>query len=106
MHRCARECSARLVGHTPVLQCGILPPALIASRLLLLLSLLAKAALLLTHVLGLFYSGTILIGRVHTNTLAPEARASLRISCTFAQVWVVSAVPVSAIPQGDGQPAM
>jgi len=65
------------------------------TRLLLLYSLLAQAALVLTHVLGLFYSGMILLTLVLFDTLAGRFRT--KVYLFHAAGWLALVVWIPAI---------
>jgi hypothetical protein len=65
------------------------------SRLLLLYSLLAQAALVLSHVLGLFYSGIILLALVLCDAL--DGRFRIKVYLFHAAGWLALLVWVPAI---------
>jgi hypothetical protein len=65
------------------------------TRLLLLYSLLAQAALVLTHVLGLFYSGIILLALVLFDTL--DGRFRIKVYLFHAAGWLALVVWAPAI---------
>ncbi len=65
------------------------------TRLLLLYSLLAQAALVLTHVLGLFYSGLILLTLVLFDSI--KGRFRIKVYLSHAAGWLALLVWVPAI---------